>query len=335
MKLLLHVSAAGALAAAFLACRDDAPAASAPSDEPARADTPADTPPEPLVDGGAAKPDASRPIDPDVASTIANIDDAMAKAVCARLAACCAQGDYERYFLQFQAKPFDLKSAPPRNECASTLAKQLGLLHAKWAASISAGRMKLDTTRAQTCIADVSAAACGVALTKAIYAPACFGVRGNEVFAKIAPVGSACDDIGDGTFYGECDPASGYCGSNKTCEAWKKTGEPCSVTPTRSFCSPELACDGLTPSKPGKCSGAPIVRQLGEACVALSGPMVDCAAGLYCDFATEKCAAKKPDGATCQSDDECATAHPYTCSPFGGGTCGSTSFCGGNVDGGP
>jgi hypothetical protein len=194
--------------------------------------------------------------------------------------------------------------------------------------------MKLDPARAQTCVADVKAAACGVPLTNAIYASACFGVRGNEVFAKIAPLGSACDDIGDGTFFGECDPAFGYCGSSKTCEAWKKTGEPCSVSPTRSFCSPELACDGLTPSKPGKCSGAPIVRQLGEPCVAISGPLVDCASGLYCDFATDECVAKKADGATCQSDDECATAHPYTCSPFGNGTCGSTSFCSGNPDGG-
>ncbi len=333
MKKLVSVSIAATVAAAALACSDDPPAAIVEGNDPAmppvRSPGVAATP-----DADAAAPDARRPVDPDVVSAIAGIDKALADAVCARLEACCAQGDYEKYFLQFQGKPFDLKAAPPRNECASTLAGQLGRLHAKWASSVSAGRMKLDPARAQKCVADVSAAACGLALTKAIYSAECFGVRGNEVFTKTTPLGAACDDIGDGTFYGECNPAFGYCGSNKTCEAWKKTGEPCSVSPTRSFCSPELACDGLTPSKPGKCSGPPIVRQLGEPCVSISGPLVDCAPGLYCDYASEKCVAKKADGATCQSDDECATAHPYTCSPFGGGTCGSTSFCGGRQDGG-
>lgn len=335
MKLSLRVSLAAAVAAALSACRDDAPVAAAPADGVVLPTDPApDTPPGPPSDAGAPPVDAARPVDPDVKATITNIDQAMADAICARLTACCAQGDYESYFLQFQGKPFDLKSAPPPAQCVATLAKQLGLLHAKWAASISAGRMKLDTARANACVASVTGAACGVALTKALYAAECFGVRGNEVFRKVAPVGAACDDIGDGTFYGECDPAFGYCGSGKTCEAWKKTGDPCSVSPTRSFCAPDLACDGLTPSKPGKCSAAPIVRQLGEPCVAISGPLVECAAGLYCDFTSEKCTAKKPDGVACNSDDECATSHPYTCSPFGSRTCGSTSFCGGKQDGG-
>ena len=105
------------------------------------------------------------------------------------------------------------------------------------------------------------------------------------------------------------------------------------MIPTRQFCAPDLDCSKLS-TKPGTCSAAPIVRQIGEGCVATNGPLAFCAAGSYCDWDTSLRAPTKPDGAACKYDDDCATSHPYTCSPFGNGICGSSSFCGGNTDGG-
>lgn len=330
MKLSLVALALSLAAASFAACSDNA------DDAPRSATEASDPVPDAgrADDGDAPPSDASSGVDADVTKTIAAFDEALASAVCARLASCCADSDYATYFQQFQAEPFDLKAAPPRASCASTLAHELGIVHGKWAKSISVGRMTLDPVRAQKCIADVEAAACGVPLATTLYDAACFGVRGNQVFTKIAPVGAACEDIGDGTFYGECDPSLGYCGSSKKCEAWKKTGEPCSITPTRAFCAPDLACDGLTPSKPGTCTEPPIVRAVGEPCGSVSGPFIECAAGAYCDYFVSKCVAKKADGVACQTDEECATAHPYTCTPYGNGTCGSSSFCSGSADGG-
>ena len=93
------------------------------------------------------------------------------------------------------------------------------------------------------------------------------------------------------------------------------------------FCAPSLSCEGGNASTPGTCSGAPIARKLGVGCGAATGPIELCVAGTYCDGDTNLCAATKADGAACKYDDECKTNRPYSCSPFGGGTCGSNTFC--------
>lgn len=277
------------------------------------------------VEGGALVDSAS------AASVIASFDDGMADAICTRLAACCNDDDYETFFNQYRYEPYDLASTPTTAQCRAALAQQLGKVHGRWAKSLASGRIVYDGARAAECKSAVANAACGAELTKAIYDPSCLSQRGN-VFKKVTKPGAPCEDIKDGTFYGECDPALGFCGSQKVCEAWKKTGEACSITPTRAFCAPDLACDGLGPNKPGKCSGAPIERALGEDCSAFSGPYQNCVQGTYCG-ASGTCETQKDDGASCTSDDECKSSRPYTCRPVGAGKCGS-SFCGGSKDGG-
>lgn len=342
MRTLSVSIATGVLALLFAACSDEdavTPLAQVPasSNDPASpSDSPGAEPENPSVgdggDAGARPKDAGPPVDAASAqASIADYDKSLAQAVCAKLAACCSQANYDTYFQAFTQKPFDLTAAPAPADCAPVLATQLGKLHQKWAASVTLKRMTFDAARAAKCVSDVNASTCGVAFMKSLYDPACFGARGNEVFTKIAAPGSSCVDIGDGTYSGECDPKLGYCGSDQVCKAWQTTGQPCSVTPTRQFCAPSLDCSNLTPTKPGTCSGPPIIKPIGGSCLDSTGPLVDCAAGSYCDWDTGVCTAKKADGASCKYDDDCASSYPHSCEPFGNGTCGSTSFCGGNV----
>jgi len=232
------------------------------------------------------------------------------------------------YFDGYKTKPFDLTAPPPPAQCEATLATQLGKLHGKWVTSVTLGRINYVPARAAKCIADFNAATCGPTFLKTLGNPACLGARDNEVFVKVAPTGAACTDIADGSFFGECDPKLGYCGSDKLCNAWQTKDQPCSITPTRLFCAPDLTCLNPTPSKPGKCSGPSVTRQLGETCGSSSGPMQFCATGTFCNWDTGFCEAQKADGAACKYDDECTSERPYTCTPFGAGTCGQV-FCGG------
>jgi hypothetical protein len=245
------------------------------------------------------------------------------------LSECCSSKDYASYFDGYRAKPFDLTDPPPPAQCEATLATQLGKLHGKWATSVTLGRINYVPARAAKCLADFNAATCGPNFLKTLGDPACLAARDNEVFVKVAPTGAACTDIADGSFFGECDPKLGYCGSDKLCNAWQTKDQPCSITPTRLFCAPDLTCLNPTPAKPGKCSGPSVTRQLGEKCGSSSGPLQLCASGTFCNWDSGLCEAQKADGAACKFDDECTTSRPYTCSPFGAGTCGQV-FCGGN-----
>lgn len=278
-------------------------------------------------DGGGDAGDATTTDPAAITSAVAAFDAALAGAVCQRLATCCSPADTAAFFQQYTSAPYDLKGTPSAADCVTSLTTQLGKLHKKWAASAAIGRMAFNSARAQACVAGISSASCGAPLTSALFDAACFGSRGNEVFIKLTPTGAACADVKDGTFYGECDPKLGFCGSSAKCEPWRKTGESCGVVPTRLFCAPSLSCEGGSGTTPGTCSGAPITRKLGEGCGAASGPLELCAAGTYCDGDTNLCTATKPDGAACKYDEECQTNRPYSCSPFGGGTCGSNTYC--------
>lgn len=288
-------------------------------------------PDETVPEGPATDSEApsETPAASDPSPEIRAFDDALATAICARLASCCSANHYATYFARYQAKPYEVTTAPPAAQCASSLAQTLWILHGKWAQSAARQRVSFDRARAKACIAAIDGAACGVPLAKALNDDACTGTRGNEVFVKRTPLGAACQDISDGTFYGECDPKLGFCGSDGTCQAWSKTGEPCQVIPTRKFCAPDLACDGGSAKTAGACSPPPITKKLGESCGALTGAIELCESGSYCDYVSEKCEPLKADGASCFADDECKSAHPYTCSPVGSGKCGSTSFCSG------
>jgi hypothetical protein len=309
------------------ACRSTTPndpgaSASSTPTEPGTPGSPASTPVAPPP-ADAAPPTTS------FDAPVRAFDDALATAICTRLAACCSDADYALFFARFHDKPYNLSTTPTPPQCATVLGQTLWTLHSKWAASASRGRIAFDAARGQSCVASMSAAACGVPLSVALNDDRCLGLRGNEVFRKTTPIGSACQDIGDGTFYGECDPALGFCGSSFTCEPWAKTGEPCQLVPTRKFCAADLACDGATPSAPGSCSPPPVTKKLGEGCGANTGPLELCETGTYCDYVAMTCLPLKADGASCAADDECASAHPYTCTPAGAGTCGTNSFCSG------
>lgn len=271
----------------------------------------------------------------DVSAAVAKADRDLAHAVCARLDACCSASDRDGFFGQFKDKPYNLQSTPTSAECESALGAQLAIVHGKWSASTQRGNMAFDKCAVDACVAKITSATCGVKLSEALFDASCFGLRGNAIFTKTAPVGARCQDIGDGTFNGECDPATGYCGSAQKCEAWKKTGEICQVSPTRAFCAPDLSCDGATPSMPGKCSAPSVMVALGAHCDAATGAIQVCPATAYCDFGgSGTCVAKKADGAACATDDECATSHPYSCYPYGAGHCGSSAYCAAPGDGG-
>lgn len=324
-----------ALAALVLACSSDPstapPAPAAPATSPAEpVARPEDPPPSPEAPEGGA---------PDRSAQIAAFDAALAKATCTRLSACCDASEYEAFFAVYGDKPYDLKAPPPASECEATLAAQLGIVHQKWAGAISRGNMEMTATEAQKCLDLVGNAACGVELTKALYASGCYALRRNPVFRKTGKPGSACKaDLGDGTYNGECDPDLGYCGADGQCKAWSKPGEDCTAFKPWRFCAPSSDClGGRPPTKPGeaavpgKCSKPAVVKGLGESCDTLAdGTPVVCTDETWCDlFGTKKCEAKKADGAACAFDSECASGHPYSCSPYGNGTCGQTSHCDG------
>jgi hypothetical protein len=254
----------------------------------------------------------------------------VAKAVCAKLASCCSATDRAAYFAQFRDKPYELASAPSAADCETVLAQTLGKLHDKWLPSIERGAISFDAAKATSCVDAVKNAACGVPLATALYGDSgCWGPRG-KVFTKKVALGAACENIGDGTYYGECDPSLGFCGNvSKKCEPWKRTNEECTVIGTWAFCAPGLNCDGATPNRPGKCSAAPVTVAIGQSCNALSGPTTLCDSDAFCNFTSGKCEAKKADGASCKYDDECVTGHPFTCSPYGAGTCGQRTYCAG------
>lgn len=298
-----------------------------------------------LVDSGTGTtPDATT--DAAVAPAVAKLDADLAKAICAKLGSCCATAEYQAFFARFQTKPFSLEPGkfPAPGECVDTVRDQLALLHGKWLPSIERGRMTFDAAKGAACVAAIEAATCGPTLASAVEDPTCFDLRETTVFKKIAPIGSPCVDLGDTTFNGECDPELGYCDgppskvTDRKCVPWRKEGEECAIVPTWQFCNTRKGanCDGMTPTKPGKCSANAKTAALGESCTALSGPLIDCAAGTYCAD-SGKCEAKKTDGTACTYDYECATTRARSCYPATTGaaaTCGSSTWCAGASDAG-
>ena len=221
-------------------------------------------------------------VDPSVTSAIKKYDTDYAAAVCVRLTACCtAPADYGAFFERFlpdsrgrATPPYTLLAVPSAASCAKELAEQLNLLHSQWGKSVTDNRMKYDLARAQRCVSDVTAAACGPALAKALFprdkGDGCLDAHDNEVFTKFLKPGAACSDIKDTTFFGECDPAFGFC-DGKACVAWRRPGETCSVTP-RLFCLPDNPRCGTG----DKCPTPPVLAGLDEACLTSDSSYRDC-----------------------------------------------------------
>ena len=317
-----------------------ATATSAPSTEPT-------TPP----DSSVLDAKADRAVPADLKARIGAYDAALAKAVCAKITTCCSDADVEAYSAQFKEAPYKVTTPITAQNCEAVLKQSFDALYlAKWGVSTSVGNIVFDEAKGSACVAKVSAATCGGPLTSALFDGACFGLRGNEVFRKVGALGAACDDIGDTTFIGECDPALGYCNEQKKCTAWRKTNESCGVLVqdsgpiVRLFCGPGTNCDGASLRNPGKCSAAGRNVALGENCTASTGPDLICPTGAYCNiFGTRVCETKKATGTECVYDDECLETRAFSCfrSPGDAGpseagrggpetrTCGSTAYCGG------
>lgn len=290
--------------------------------------------------------DAGGPADAgDPKKDVAAFAKAWAEAACAKLSECCSDADVGSFFASYQAAPYTLPAGkvPSAAECVATLTTQLGVLHGKWLPSIERGRMAFDAKKGAACVAAISKASCGTDLSTALLDPKCSDVRATEVFTKTAKVGTPCQDIGDTTFNGECDPTQGYCDgppskvTDRKCVAWRKPGEQCSAVPLWWFCDTRngSSCDGASPSKPGTCSRLGKKLALGAACGQDTGPIDECDVGTYCDDATKKCTATKADGEACHWNYECKSAWPYSCAPFdpvgAGGKCGSKAFCNGKA----
>jgi hypothetical protein len=259
-----------------------------------------------------------------------NFRQQVARAVCAKLDSCCTSADRDIFFGQFRDRPYELMMTPSPADCERVLADTLGKLHDKWLPSVARGAISFDAAKAARCVASVEDARCGIPVAEAFFGGDCWGPRG-KVFSKRRALGESCENIGDTTYYGECDPALGFCGNvSKVCEPWRRTGEECTIIGTWAFCAPMLNCDGAAPGRPGRCSAPPITVALGGGCTALSGPTTLCAEDAFCNYSSERCEPKKPDGAACQQDGDCSNSHPLSCWPFGGGgTCGGTVFCSG------
>jgi hypothetical protein len=348
-KSLLLVVIVSALPLTFLgACSDDptidpADSGTAPTSTTTTTTTTSTTTTEPPSD---ASPDRS--VAPDLKAKIEAYDTALAKAVCAKVTTCCSNADLDLYTAQFKEAPYKVTTPITAQNCEAVLKQAFDALNVqKWGVSASVGNIVFEEAKGTACVAKISAATCGTPLTTALFDGPCFGIRGNEVFRKVGALGAACDDIGDTTFIGECDPALGYCNEQKKCTAWRKTGESCGILlqdagPTqRLFCAPGTNCDGQSPRNPGKCSVAPRNVGLGETCSTLSGPDLVCPTTAYCDvLGTRSCEPKRANGEVCQGDDECTDARPFSCFRTSADAgvadagaapraCGSTAFCGG------
>jgi hypothetical protein len=278
-----------------------------------------------------------RTISPALRAQLDGYNTRLAQAVCAKLTTCCSTADMARFTDPFRETPYNVATPITATNCTVTLKQAFDTLHVtKWGGSVAIGHIVFDEVKGNACIARVASSTCGVSTRAALFDQECLGVRGNKVFRKVAPVGSSCVDVRDTTFFGECDPATGFCNELGACSAWRRTGESCGLVPQpggpakRLFCAMDLNCDGQTTTTPGRCSSAPVNVTLGAACSPFTGPTRVCPAGSYCDVSdTVTCTAKKANGVPCQADDECLDDRPFSC--FGptsaSRVCGSQAYC--------
>lgn len=114
----------------------------------------------------------------------------------------------------------------------------------------------------------------------------------NQVCTALVAEGGACSSTTSTT---QCELIGDYCsGTTMTCTKYGLAGDACT---TGAECSPIYQCTS------GACALRPT---LGETCSPNSSA-TDCIDKSYCDGATLKCTAPKPDGAACQSDGECVS----------------------------
>jgi len=136
------------------------------------------------------------------------------------------------------------------------------------------------------------------------YGLACIGPTGARVCGALPTVGQGC--AADGI----CRDEGTYC--DVTADACKPVGLAGAICTDSSECSPYFPCAGTCTQGPG----------LGQACSSSSRCFE---AGTFCDFNAGLCAAKKADGAPCDSGPECESDFcDFSAST---GTCASATTC--------
>lgn len=85
----------------------------------------------------------------------------------------------------------------------------------------------------------------------------------------------------------ECNSIGLYCGVDNECVPYALDGETCGQT---TICSPAYRCVG---------SICELQPTLGDSCTS------NCIDGSWCDPSTQRCAAPQPDGAQCESNNQC------------------------------
>ena len=265
-----------------------------------------------VTDG--ALPDGAvrdRTISPALRAQLDSYSTRLAQSVCAKLTTCCSTVDMASFTDPFREAPYNVATPITAANCTTTVKQAFDTLYlTKWGGSVAIGNIVFDEGKGNACIARVASSTCGVATTAALFDQECFGLRGNKVFRKVAPIGSSCIDLRDATFFGECDPAAGFCNELGVCSAWRRPGESCGIVPQpggtakRLFCATNLSCEGQTATMAGRCSSAPVNVALGAVCSTSTGPLLVCPAGAYCDFAANACKTKLANGVPCQNDDE-------------------------------
>jgi hypothetical protein len=110
-----------------------------------------------------------------------------------------------------------------------------------------------------------------------------------------------------------CAAGARFCADGLGCDQTTNTcvmppgdGEACALNPPDYLCGPGLGCDFQATG-----SFCVPLRDIGDAC------MTDrtCLPGLYCEYSTNTCSARLPQGATCNDGNECQAGLECTPSP--------------------
>lgn len=282
-----------------------------------------------------------------------------AGAICGALFRCCTSTNLSDYFQGFlgafpddkELQAFAAKLPPSASldeaSCPAVLSDMLMLRPFEdWVKLAKTGEVSYDPAKTKACGDTLKTAACGKDVNLALYDGTCFsftapagGADQRKMFSRTRAVGQSCTPIRDGfggILFGSCDPTKSFCcnataaapnkcglpgaGKTSTCVAAPAVGATCSADTTNlAVCQTGVSCDPDT----NKCVASktdPLA--VGAKCVDASYNELGVCVDSWCDVLGNKlCTAKKPNGASCQGGDECAT---NVCDK---GKCADLSFC--------
>lgn len=277
---------------------------------------------------------------------------AVAAATCGALTRCCDDASVNSYFSSYRnntrlealanrfppAAPMDPATCPALLEEAFQLVPW-----GPWVEAVRAGRVGYDGTEATACLETLGRAACGDAVTQALFDGTCVGFlppaggsSQRRMFQRTAGEGTACNALSDGVgsaLYGTCNPEVAFCcvqraggtgcgfpgdGAQGECTPVSPSGGECGSVPLQ-LCATGASCDSATES----CLVEPTATlEPGEPCTTASFTLLGTCVDSWCDvLGSRACEPKRPDGEACQGASECASGACET------GTCRLSTFC--------